>query len=278
MRENTGLNRIHHIKPEYYDLEFFNYMRSIHFTMTKLFIFSITALLTLPHTGFAQDSEPKNPEASIRTLKNQFPYADNTVRAGLKIYARQCITCHGKDGKGKTDQVVDIPIKPVDFTLGKFKFGNTDGELFTVIKHGTKVGMLPFAATLKDPQIWHLVNYIRSIGPKKDGKPVVVIEDAVPENPLEADYNALSRGKRFYTIHCVKCHGENGMGDTEMREFLETHPSDLTNGKWKYGARDGDIFIAIKNGAGNDMPPFETKLNDERIWQVVLYLRSMSKK
>ena len=77
-------------------------------------------------------------------------------------------------------------------------------------------------------------------------------------------------------MHCVKCHGANGMGDTEMREFLETHPSDLTNGEWKFGARDGDIFNTVKNGAGKDMPPFATKLNDERIWQVVIYLLSMS--
>lgn len=105
---------------------------------------------------------------------------------------------------------------------------------------------------------------------------VIVIEDTVPENPLENSYEALSRGKRFYAMHCVKCHGENGVGDTEMREFLETHPSDLTNGEWKYGARDGDIFNSVRNGAGKDMPSFADNLNDERIWQVVLYLRSMS--
>ena len=253
-------------------------MRSIHYSTTRLFILSIATLLTFSHAGLAQTPDVTATEVSPKTLKNPFAYAENTVRAGLKIYTRQCITCHGKDGKGRTDQVADMPIKPVDFTLGKFKFGNTDGELFTVIKHGTKGGMLPFAATLKDQQIWHLVNYIRSQGPKKDGKPVIIIEDAVPENPLEADYNALSRGKRFYTMHCVKCHGENGMGDTEMREFLETHPSDLTNGEWKYGTRDGDIFNAIKNGSGNDMPAFEAQLKDERIWQVGLYLRSMNKK
>jgi mono/diheme cytochrome c family protein len=253
-------------------------MRYMYLQITRTLIITFVAISTWATNGFAQSPDGTTTEATPKTLKNPFPYAENTVRAGQKIYTRQCITCHGKDGKGKTDKVTDMPIKPVDFTLGKFKFGNSDGELFTVIKHGTKGGMLPFAAILKDPQLWHLVNYVRSLGPKKDGIPIIDIEDAVPENPLEANYDALSRGKRFYSMHCVKCHGENGMGDTEMREFLETHPSDLTNGEWKYGARDGDIFNAIKNGAGNDMPPFETKLNDERIWQVVIYLRSMNKK
>lgn len=226
--------------------------------------------------SFAEEADESTVHPSGKNLKNPFPYAENTVRAGQRIYARECLTCHGKDGKGKTDTVAELSIKPNDFTKGKFKFGNTDGEIFMVIKHGTKGGMLPYASKFKEPQIWHLVNYIRSFGPKKDGMSVIVIEDTVPENPLESSYEALSRGKRFYAMHCVKCHGENGVGDTEMREFLETHPSDLTNGEWKYGARDGDIFNSVRNGAGKDMPPFADNLNDERIWQVVLYLRSMS--
>ena len=244
---------------------------------TKLLLLS-GVILRATITSFAQDAESPVVEPSPKELKNPYPYAENTVRAGLAVYTRQCITCHGKDGKGLTDITAKMAVKPNDFTKGIFKFGNTDGELFTVIKHGTKDGMLPYAATVKDPQIWHLVNYVRSLGPQKDGVPVIVVDDAVPENPLENNFEALSRGKRFYSMHCVKCHGENGMGDTEMREFLETHPSDLTNGEWKYGSRDGDIFNAIKNGAGKDMPAFESDLTDERIWLVVIYLRDMSTK
>jgi mono/diheme cytochrome c family protein len=240
------------------------------------FMVSATILVVVAASGACAQSGDVPSDSAVKELQNPYPYAENTVRAGLKIYGRQCLTCHGKDGKGKTDKTAEMPIKPVDFTKGKFKFGATDGEIFRVIKHGTKGGMLPYAATLKDSQIWHLVNYVRSFGPKKDGMPIVVLEEEpVPENPLESSYEALSRGKRFYAMHCVKCHGADGMGDTEMREFLETHPSDLTNGEWKFGDRDGDIFNVVKNGAGKDMPPFSTQLNDERIWQVVLYLRSM---
>lgn len=238
--------------------------------------FSLALLLvTFPSSAFPEAIAPSSGNEELRLVKNPIPYAENTVKAGQRIYARECLTCHGKGGTADTDIAKQMPIKPNDFTKGKFKFGNSDGEVYHVIKHGTKGGMLPFAARLKEQHIWHLVNFIRSLGPQKDGQPVIVAQVNVLENPVENNFEALSRGKRFYSVHCVKCHGENGMGDTEMREFLETPPSDLTSGEWKFGDKDGEIFAAIKDGAGNDMPPFENLLNDERIWQLVHYLRSM---
>jgi mono/diheme cytochrome c family protein len=52
-------------------------------------------------------------------------------------------------------------------------FGQTDGHLFIAIKDGTKGQMPGFAAKLKDDQIWKIVNFIRSIGPK-DKRPELV--------------------------------------------------------------------------------------------------------
>ena len=94
------------------------------------------------------------------------------------------------------------------------------------------------------------------------------------ENPLNFDINTIKRGRQFYTIHCVTCHGKNGRGDTEMREFLKTPPSDLTDGQWNYGGHDSMIFNVISSGREErDMPGFQEKLSEERIWYVVSYLR-----
>lgn len=226
----------------------------------------------------AQDAAAEIDHAESKTLEIPFPYAENTVRAGHKIYTRNCVTCHGLDGKGKTDMTESLAIKPNDFTLGKFKFGNSDGEIFSVIKHGTKGGMVPYAEKLKEPQIWHLVNYVRSLGPMDDGKPKVVIEDEILENPIESDYASQGRGQQFYVRFCITCHGKDGKGDTEMREFLDTAPSDLTDDAWLYGDRDGDIFKIIKEGTENEMEAFEDRLADDRIWHIVNYLRTLAKK
>ncbi len=93
-------------------------------------------------------------------------------------------------------------------------------------------------------------------------------------NPLDFNADNLKRGRAFYQRHCVTCHGADGRGDTEMREFLKTAPADLTNGEWVYGGGDEALFTIIKTGnPERDMPGFSEQLADERIWQVVHYLR-----
>jgi len=94
------------------------------------------------------------------------------------------------------------------------------------------------------------------------------------DNPLPFSVATIKRGRQFYTIHCVTCHGIDGRGDTEMREFLKTAPADLTDEKWIYGGHDQALFDAIKSGRDErDMPGFKNKLTDQDIWQVVTYLR-----
>lgn len=94
------------------------------------------------------------------------------------------------------------------------------------------------------------------------------------DNPMPFNVATIKRGRQFYTIHCVTCHGIDGRGDTEMREFLKTSPADLTDEIWIYGGHDRALFDAIKSGREErDMPGFKDKLKDEDIWQVVTYLR-----
>ena len=93
-------------------------------------------------------------------------------------------------------------------------------------------------------------------------------------NPLEFNIASIKRGKQLFTIHCVSCHGVDGRGDTEMREFLKTPPSDLSDDQWAYGDSEHAIFDVIKVGrTARDMPAFSDKLSDERTWQIVSYIR-----
>ncbi len=193
---------------------------------------------------------------------------------GRVAFYRMCVTCHGMDGKGQTDTARALIIQPRDFTVGEFRYGQTDGELFTLIQNGTPNGMIAFKDLLEDDQIWQLVHYIRSFGPGKSAD-VVIETEPVLENPIEFSQASAMRGKQFYARFCVKCHGANGKGDTEMREFLKTKPADLSNGRWTFGSRDGEIFRVIKEGTDNDMESFADRLVDERIWHVVNYLKAL---
>ena len=96
---------------------------------------------------------------------------------------------------------------------------------------------------------------------------------------MEFSIANIQRGKRFYQVHCTRCHGADGRGDTEMREFLKTPPADLSDDQWIYGSADDAIFHIVKEGnPERDMPAFSDELTDERIWQIVSFLRYLEGK
>jgi cbb3-type cytochrome c oxidase subunit III len=101
-----------------------------------------------------------------------------------------------------------------------------------------------------------------------------VVYAQTDKNPLDININTIKRGRQLYSLHCVTCHGKDGRGDTEMREFLKTPPSDLTDDQWNYGGHDSMLFNVIHSGREErDMPAFREKLTKERTWYVISYLR-----
>ena len=104
-----------------------------------------------------------NPDAA--KLKNPVVSSAESLAAGKKLYAK-CASCHGINGEGGAGNDL-IPAAPslVDST---WDHGSTDGEIFDNIKNGVApdFNMVPFKDQLKDEEIWHIVNYLRSIGKK----------------------------------------------------------------------------------------------------------------
>jgi cytochrome c oxidase cbb3-type subunit 3 len=86
-----------------------------------------------------------------------------SIAAGQQLYARNCASCHGRNGQGGPGNDL-IPAAPSLLGDG-WAHGSTDGEIFTNIKAGVApdFNMVPFKDRLKDDEIWNLVNYIRSI-------------------------------------------------------------------------------------------------------------------
>jgi mono/diheme cytochrome c family protein len=243
-------------------------------TKTGHKLLAAAAILAATTIVFGQNVREPGPHLPSQELKSPFEMDEASVRQGKQVYTRYCVSCHGVDGKGKTDMAETLPTPPRDLTAGEWKYGGTDGEVFSIIRDGTQHGMPPFADKLNEQRLWQVVHYLRTIGPEPGiDQPAV---EEVPENPIPYDRASVARGKQFYAQFCVKCHGDDGRGDTEMREFLSTHPSDLTNDQWTYGDRDGDIFLIIKNGTEYDMEAFADRLSDDRIWHIVNYLRDLS--
>ena len=85
---------------------------------------------------------------------------------GAEAYTRYCATCHGENGAG-VGIVRNLEPPPRDFTIGDFKFGGTDQDIFEVISNGaaSKGGsplMGPWGALISTEDRWGLVKHIRS--------------------------------------------------------------------------------------------------------------------
>src|SRR5439155_10261946 len=97
---------------------------------------------------------------------------------------------------------------------------------------------------------------------------LVAQQSDTTRNPLGASPAAVAAGRVVYDQTCQACHGPAGQGDRGPA---------LNTGTFARGSEDRDLFRTIREGvAGSQMPPF-TALGDEQTWQVVSYLRSLSR-
>ena len=104
-----------------------------------------------------------NPEAA--RIKNPVEASAASLSAGKRAYQRLCGKCHGPEGAGDGTSATGT-VAPSDLTSGKWVYGGSDGEIFSVVHDGVSADMEGYAARLSDAEIWNIVNYVKSLGPK----------------------------------------------------------------------------------------------------------------
>lgn len=105
-----------------------------------------------------------NPEAA--KVANPVAADAASIASGKQVYTRYCAVCHGTNAEGGSGSDISPPAP--DLTDKEWKRGGTDGEIFSVIKNGVPpdLAMEPFGDRIKDPDIWSVVNYVRSLAKK----------------------------------------------------------------------------------------------------------------
>jgi mono/diheme cytochrome c family protein len=110
-----------------------------------------------------------------------------------------------------------------------------------------------------------------------EGAVYIPNSQVLPENPIKADDASLTRGKELFAINCQMCHGVTGDGNGPIAAFLiKFKPANLTSPLIK-AFPDGQIFITITNGVPDRMPPLNENLTVSERWDVVNYIRTLSK-
>jgi cytochrome c oxidase cbb3-type subunit 3 len=89
----------------------------------------------------------------------------------------------------------------------------------------------------------------------------------LPVNPYSSDKVALVQGRKlFVDMNCSGCHGDHGGGGMG--------PS-LRDETWLYGGEDARVFSSIAEGRSNGMPSWGSKLPENQVWQLALYVKSL---
>ena len=87
--------------------------------------------------------------------------ADANLAAGVKVYAANCVVCHGAaDGeasniaKGQYQRAPQLAQDPVD--------DDEEGEIYWKVYHGIRLtGMPSFRATLTETQMWQVTLFLK---------------------------------------------------------------------------------------------------------------------
>ena len=132
-------------------------------TTAGLVLAYLTLLATVAIGQGRRGATAGNPEA--RQLKNPVAAAPESIAAGRQTFQKVCAACHNKDAKGDGPQAPKDS-HPPNLTDTVWKYGSSDGEIFTVIKDGAAVPkseMKAFKSRLTAEETWNVVNYLRSL-------------------------------------------------------------------------------------------------------------------
>ena len=105
--------------------------------------------------------------AEGQELENPFEATSASIATGRQRYVFMCRDCHENAGRGDGDMAHAGGV-PSDFTDDVWQHGESDGEIFLIIKNGVSADIQPYTDRVSVDDIWHLVNYLRTLGPKRD--------------------------------------------------------------------------------------------------------------
>jgi|ERR1700677_956006 mono/diheme cytochrome c family protein len=118
--------------------------------------------------------------------------------------------------------------------------------------------------------------------PAAPGSVAPAVETKIPAdamnavNPVKPTAESLARAKKIYGYECAMCHGEDGAGAGDLAKNMKSKMVDFRDPSTLKGHTDGELFYIIKNGKG-EMDGEGARIKPEETWNLVVYLRSLSK-
>ena len=247
---------------------------------------------------------------------------DRQLSLGLSVYTKRCVQCHGVSGDGAGPAADFMFPRPRDYRKGIFKFTTTPyglkprrSDLMDTVVRGVRGTSMPSFKLLPKEELEAVIDYVLALTHRGELEVALAYEvdseeeldpDVVPDyideikeawqeaevsevHPLtvqpEFTQEHVERGKiAFKEKGCVKCHGEDGRGQTKGNIGTDgwsfpTQAADLTSGMLHGGQAPVDIYRRILSGInGTPMPGFKSILQEEpeTVWDLVSFVLHVS--
>ena len=99
---------------------------------------------------------------------------------------------------------------------------------------------------------------------------------AARKNPIAATQESIGVGQKIYAKTCTMCHGKSGDADGPAVIELNIHPARLSDPNLA-NESDGSLFWKITTGK-KPMPAYGKRLSESDRWNLVNYVRTLSKR
>ena len=133
--------------------------------MTALVAFSASWSMASAAGSPGEDRKPWRVPSRKARVENPVATSAESIALGKKLFARECIACHGETGRGNGPAAKDLEISPGNLSDPKL-WEQTDGAIFWKISTG-RSPMPTFEPTFSVEERWHIVNFVRTLAPRK---------------------------------------------------------------------------------------------------------------
>jgi DMSO reductase family type II enzyme heme b subunit len=224
---------------------------------------------------------------------------------GAVLYSAQCAVCHGSEGDADTVVARFLRPRPTAFRDGSFKLVSTtngvptEEDLVQTLRRGMPGSTMMSWDWLPESDLRELAREVGRLAVRgraaalQDtalvaGRPLTLEEatqraarELTPGPAVDVGRAAggdAGEGKRLFTVHCAACHGADGRGLAQIRQWQQEStypwPRDLTLGVLRGGGSDHDLALRIRAGMpGAHMPP--TPLSSEQTADLVAHIKSL---